>query len=650
MTPPSWLSNVEAALHAAATSAAPAGSKPLAIAGTDLRLDFKDCPFFNEAADRTAFLASVRSAVYASAGPGLVQATSDILTGPSPHMRVVFHNSPAALLSKRLMGDQGHLAILIGGSQVSVPARLIAGTKPPGWIVLIAHHPMGPAMLRATFWQTVLSSAGYTTAAAACTASFLPNHAGASSAHLDCSKIIAYAPPLPNDSSFSNLPRDFGFDGGSSHVYLTVADQDNAVKDSRSAPQAQRVPSRPPVAPPPPPTSLPPNRPPAAQRPSGMPDRPPTVLAAAPPLPPPPLPPPPPVPLLARPTSAHPSESSTGQRATRAPPPGIQPSRPATSSPPASKVQRGAPAAPPSTTDRPASRTSLSAPSEVNTLDTTMGEAHACQTTEDMEIDGLPLLPLPPIPSYVAAAATPPAKAASRAFPLPPPPGLWRSSRQTARASASTSGLEETQTAAVEAMDLPLSGDLFLWAEDYACDATAADIRAAIRYMHRRHPELFVGGSADVSSHTLRIMQATFLQALDAVNPSAAAAAVAAQSGYDTPDALPVDSSQAAAAAADEATWALVGTRGRSATPHKARPPALQQRDVPAPAAVKHKARDRSPAAPDRAQPVATERRSSSRVVEAASKAPTPKYWQGTSVPPAASASTPRKAWSRGTQ
>ena len=172
-----------------------AGAKHLALEGTDLQI-LLACPFFYSAPDTDAFLTSIRGAVQAQCGQAYY-ATVDYPRSKVPHMRVVFYATPAALHVKCQLAAEGCLRLYVGGTAVQLPVRLVPGLKPPGSQVLIAHYPVGPAMLHSDFWKVVLTAAGYHTAAASCTASFLPSHAGGDPSHLDASKIIAFAvPPL----------------------------------------------------------------------------------------------------------------------------------------------------------------------------------------------------------------------------------------------------------------------------------------------------------------------------------------------------------------------------------------------------------------------------------------------------------------------
>jgi len=296
---PRWQREPEAALHAALRAGAlPAESKQLAVGGTDLRVNLKGSAFFEGAADRAAVFNSVRDALEQVCG-GHIHTTSDHPNGASPHMTVAFRDTPSALEAKRGLAATGSLRVAVGGVDMCLPLRLVAGVKPPDCRVLIAHMPRGPSQRHTDVWRTILACAGYVDSAAACSASFFPCHAGRES--LDGARLLAYAVPPPGDPTFRLLPRQFSYDCGSSFVNLTVADQDNSVREA-AAPRAhgprtqqqqqqqQQLPPPPPLpqedVPPPPPLPRPPaTSTPASQRPPG-PSRPlpPTPHSPSPPV------------------------------------------------------------------------------------------------------------------------------------------------------------------------------------------------------------------------------------------------------------------------------------------------------------------------------------------------------------------------------
>jgi hypothetical protein len=682
---PLWRHSVDEALHAAVSSSSPAGSKPHAISGTDVRLDLGGCAFYKTAADPAAFMASLRGALTTFAGPEAVQATYEKAHSSTPHMRAVFHDTPAALAVKRRLGDQGKLTFAIGGLQVIVSARLIAGTKPPGWMVLIAHNPTGPPQLRSGFWRTVLRSAGYDAAAAACTPSFLPSHAGGRPADLDCGKIIAYAPPPLGDPTFSKLPRTFFYDGGSSSVSLVVADQDNAVRDTRPV-NAAPPPRSPAAASPPPP-------PPPPSAASGLPPPPPRnsrpAMTSSPPMagtsPPPPsastaaapsgLPPPPPGP----PPSSTPTFSNASQgvpisylqrlvqRATDTPPASLL------NAPHAAKRPHPASAHPIVQLSR-----RKTAPPAIRFQDTVMADSVAAapdastQAAAAMDVDqpddGLStasLLPFPPTSSTPTGTkkqhARAPRTVATSAVPQP-----METDEAEQAAAPKSGGRNAQQLQYCEfVMGLPLSAELFLWAEENADEATPIEARRAIARLHKQHSALWAPSSRRGAGPS-KAMQAGFLSSLEAVNPTAAAAARAAARGFDEPSpattakatfkgSSAIAAASAAATAAitaaaaatasavnttkEAATWSVMGSGNRTLSAQKAAAARKQPRGAPTASAHKPKARNRPtfPSPATTSTPLMDSRRSQ-RVAAAVSKPQAARYWEGGPPQPTASA------------
>lgn len=108
------------------------------------------------------------------------------------------------------------------------------------------------------------------------------------------------------------------------------------------------------------------------------------------------------------------------------------------------------------------------------------------------------------------------------------------------------------ESAAAE--DTELAQGLWYWAQDSgAAEASQQAIQATLRRMGRLHPLLFqrhggVGGTPPLEARTL------FLQELAVVDPAAAAAARAAESGYGS-DSEAMDMAAGSSAGPPEAQW-----------------------------------------------------------------------------------------------
>ena len=466
---PAWQREPEAALQTALRAGAlPAESKQLAIGGTDLRVNLKSS-FYEGAADRAAVFNSTRDALEQVCGRH-IHTTVDHPAAASPHMTVAFRDSPPALEAKRSLAASGSLRVTIGGLSTSFPLRLIAGVKPPDCRVLIAHMPRGASQRHTDVWRVLLACAGYAEAAAACSASFFPCHAGRDS--LDGARLLAYAPAPPDDPTFRNLPRHFSYDCGGSFVKLTIADQDTAVRDlpilrRREHPQA--------TSPAPSPTS-------PAPRPSPPQPSPPPPTAAATPAtqPPPPSPPPP------APSGALAPRRAVSER--RSPAPAAATTPQAVAAGHSSAVQGR-----PSLVEHPPGILPCGRqPSKPSTI---FGPQPA-QRDADVVME---------------EAAGP----SSRSSPL----GV-----EEQAAALSPEEVDATE----------LAQGLWFWAADTgAVEASRADVKASLHRMGRLHPGL-IRQHASVCGHPPPAVQSAFLSTLALVNPAAAAAATAAEDGYSS--------------------------------------------------------------------------------------------------------------------
>ena len=525
--PATWRSCPEAALQAALDAGAlPAGGKPAAVCGTDVRLVLAGCAAFEEAPDRPAFLATVRAGLRQQCGAGVIHATRDHLRGTTMHMRVTFLREPHAQQAKHALADAGCLSFGLGGARVQLPVQLVAGVKPVGYRVLIAHYPTGAAMLHSDFWQVLLRLSGYAAAASACTATFMPAHGGGDPACLDSSRLIAYAPAPAADPSFSQLPRVLRFDGGTSWVALSVADQDTAAADGGGA------------LPRPPPGghgAVPPTSPgPSARAPTGpMLHHPPGIARRG-----------PVVPGAARTSTVPPVPAPCEPT-----PPGVAPPRAAPTPVAAQHAARGPtvplPASGPARTPAApaASRPAAPAPLAHAQRQSVVFGPHAAVACgggcgpADMDEDqpvvaadtamdtvGAEAGP-DPLPQPVQVGRRRPRTASPDARPgrLPPPPPLPPPPAQPAPDPPAGRAL----------MNADLSAALFSWAEDHASEATSADVRSAISLLHSESPDLWSLHGV-VALTPPRGAIPPFLAALGRLNPNAAAAAFAAQHGYDT--------------------------------------------------------------------------------------------------------------------
>jgi hypothetical protein len=558
-----WAAHVHAALLTAwqQGAALPVGPKHGAIEGTDMNVILAGNPFFDEAADLPAFLNSVRGALRQQCG-GALHFTTDLPKSKVPHMRASFLTTPAAVEVKRQLASTGWLDFQVGEAQVHLPLRLVPGTSLPNGCVLIAHYPVGAEMLHTDFWRVVLTAAGYEEAAASCTASFLPSHAGGDPAELDGSKIIAYAIPPADDPTFSRMPRQFVYDGGRSHVRLSVADHDNAVNDRRAAPAAEGTARQHGAA-----RADASRHSPAAcgHCPPGQPDCHSQGMLACPsehPL------------GASQPARVQPGRStafpsresvfaagpSAAQRQAQSsgPPPGIRrapqvvaPSsrlgaaraEPMDATGPSSPVREPLPQA---TTSGPGAlqastshvghaRTAAAAPSAFFGPGATLT---AFTRPAPMDVCEVPPPAAALQPSSVPLAVSPPPA------PAPAPPPL------------------HTLPVSVSDVDgSPLTDALFRWAQDHAPDASLADQRAAVRELRVQRQELW-----ETFQHEQQVpaqVRDAFMAALFVVNAEAGAAAQAAARGYDTSPAPSRSRSPVSSGRSSGADVARAPDRGR---------------------------------------------------------------------------------------
>ena len=339
-----WHEATLIALDEARRVSTPVGPRNAALSGTAVAIILGGEPAFDNAADKAAFAASVRATARALC-PGHIHGAATQLRSDKrpPWIKVVFHDTPAALSSKLGLAAAARLAVTFADTTIHLPLRLVPGDAPPGAVELKAVGPASPTMLHSGFFRSLLHCAGYKDIV--CSPTFAPVYQGGDVEDLDLGRIFAYVTPPANDPDLKNLPRSLKYNAGYNDVRIYVgrslSDDDEAMEGTAAATPAPA--ESPHVNVDSPQTSSEHAATGDAEQPSlPTPAHPPTMVGVSVP-PPPTIPttassmPPPPPPRRNPPAAAHPLSNLTG------PPPPPPPRSHAPTPPPPPPSQRPLP-------------------------------------------------------------------------------------------------------------------------------------------------------------------------------------------------------------------------------------------------------------------------------------------------------------------